>query len=258
MGQMLRTLLDTESIDHRPITIDGWTRQDVTISESATGQQYRFIMPGPTLSDADCRLVIGMLEAMEPFPKIVVASGSLPPGVPNDFYGRIANIVERKGGRLIVDTSGPALPAAVAAGVYLIKPSLSELRLFSHGRLDSEADQEEAAMKIIESKSCQAVVTSLGPAGVLLATAEGCTRIRSPHVPVRSKVGAGDSMVAGISLSLARDLPLSHAVRFGVAAGAAAVMNHGTELCRRKDTEHLYARMIKEDGDPAATPPSVY
>jgi len=245
--QMLRILLDAEELDHRPVTTEGWTRQDVTISEIATGQQYRFIMPGPTLSNADWHLALDMLDALNPFPELVVASGSLPPGVPLGFYGRVAHLVQRKGSLLIVDTSGQALPAAVQVGVHLIKPSLSELKLLSKEPLDHEVDQEKAAMEIIQAKKCQAVVVSLGPVGVLFATPEGCVRMRSPNVPVRSKVGAGDSMVAGITLALARDYALYDAVRFGVAAGAAAVMNPGTELCRREDTESLYDRMAKAD-----------
>jgi len=107
-GQMLRTLLEKEELDHHPIVTEGWTRQDVTISEIATGQQYRFIMPGPCLAEGDCKFVLEMLAAQEPFPDFLVASGSLPPGAPIDFYGRLALLVREKGGHLIVDTSGQA------------------------------------------------------------------------------------------------------------------------------------------------------
>jgi 6-phosphofructokinase 2 len=77
----------------------------------------------------------------------------------------------------------------------------------------------------------------------LLATADGCERLQTPLVPIKSKVGAGDSMVGGIVLSLARGNEISDAVRFGVAAGAAAVMTPGSELCRREDTERLYGQL---------------
>jgi len=246
-GLMLRTLLDAEELDHRPIIIEGWTRQDVTISEIATDQQYRFIMPGPALSQTDWHLALDLFEALDPFPELVVASGSLPPGVPLDFYGRVAHLVQQKGSRLIIDTSGQALSAAIETGVYLIKPSLHELSLLSKRSVNHEAEQENTALRIVHDKGCEAVVVSLGPAGILLATQKGCLRIRSPNVPVCSKVGAGDSMVAGITLALARDYSLQDAARFGVAAGAAAVMNPGTELCRREDTERLYEHMAKAE-----------
>ncbi len=87
---------------------------------------------------------------------------------------------------------------------------------------------------------------SLGAAGAAVVTAEGCEHLRAPAVPIESKVGAGDCTVAGIVLGLTRGLALSDAVRFGVAAGAAAVMTPGTELCRREDTERLYEQMVSE------------
>ena len=77
----------------------------------------------------------------------------------------------------------------------------------------------------------------------MLVTEGQSAYLRTPTVPIRSKVGAGDSMVAGLVLGLARELDLLDAARFGVAAGAAAVMTEGTELCRREDTERLYEKM---------------
>jgi 6-phosphofructokinase 2 len=90
------------------------------------------------------------------------------------------------------------------------------------------------------------IVISLGRGGAHVVTADGSEHLRTPTVPIRSKVGAGDSMVAGIVLGLARELELADAVRFGVAAGAAAVMTEGTELCRREDTERLFDEMREQ------------
>ena len=240
-GNILRALLDAEQIEHEAIAIEGWTRQSVTILENATGQQYRFVMPGPTFTDAEWRYALERVAKMTTLPDLVVASGSLPPGVPEDFYGQLARSVHERGGRFILDSSGPALAAAVHAGVFLIKPSLRELRSFVGDTLAHETDQEKAAIRIVESGGAQNVVVSLGAAGVLFASSAGCERMRSPAVPIRSKVGAGDSMVAGLTLGLARNYSLRDAVRFGIAAGAAAVMNPGTQLCRREDAERLFA-----------------
>ena len=180
---------------------------------------------------------------MTPFPDFIVASGSLPPGMPNDFYGRLAKALRAKEVRLVLDSSGPCLKAALTAGVFLIKPSLRELRALVGSDLTHEGEQEEAAQQIVKSGGAEVVVVSLGAAGVLFATREDCERLRSPTVPVRSKVGAGDSMVAGITLGLARDYTLRDAIRLGVAAGAAAVMNPGTQLCRRQDAERLFQQI---------------
>jgi 6-phosphofructokinase 2 len=243
-GDILRELLDEERIEHRPIAISGWTRQSVMILETATGQQYRFVMPGPTFTEEEWRGALEQIAELEAMPDLFVASGSLPPGVPDDFYGQLARTVRARGSRLILDTSGHALAAAVEAGVFLIKPSLRELRTFAQVELVHEAEQEATVKAIIDSGACEAVVVSHGAAGVLFASRGRCERLRSPTVPVRSKVGAGDSMVAGIVLALARGHSLRDAVRFGIAAGAAAVMNDGTELCRREDAERLLDQVL--------------
>ncbi len=158
-------------------------------------------MPGPTFEEGEWRWALERMANLSPLPGLLVASGSLPPGVPIDFYGQLARIVRERGSRLILDTSGPALAEALRVGVFLIKPSLRELRVLAGGPLAHEAEQEAAARKIVESGEAQVVVVSLGAAGVLCATAAGLRRMRAPTVPVRSKVGAGDSMVAGSLLA---------------------------------------------------------
>ncbi len=177
---------------------------------------------------------------------MIIASGSLPPGVPDDFYYQVATLGRDLGARVIIDTSGPALQAAVGASLFLIKPNLRELALLVGRVLDDEDAVEQAALELVGSGHSTAVVVSLGAAGALLATGDGCERLRAPTVPIRSKVGAGDSMVAGIVAGLVRGLDLREAARFGVAAGAAAVMTPGSELCRREDTERLYRRVHRE------------
>lgn len=236
-------MLDAEALEHEAIKIAGLTRESVTILETATNQQYRFVFLGPTLSQADWQSALACIARMTPFPDFIVASGSLPPGTPNDFYGRLAEALRAKEARLVLDSSGSCLEAALAAGVFLVKPSLRELRALVGSDLTHEGEQEEAARQIVKSGGAEVVVVSLGAAGVLFASREGCERLRSPTVPVRSKVGAGDSMVAGITLGLARDYPLRDAIRLGVAAGAAAVMNPGTQLCRREDVERLFQQI---------------
>lgn len=248
-GEILRTLLDEAGLDHRSVSVEGATRENLNVFERSSGQQYRFVMAGPRLVQGDWERVLETVAGMSPSPQIVVASGSLPPGVPDDFYARLARAVRKQGGRMILDTSGPPLVPAVHEGVFLIKPSLRELRTFAMARIEHERDQMRVAKMIVESGRNEAVVVSLGAAGALLATSEGCERMHAPSVAVRSRIGAGDSMVAGIAVSLARGEPLRKAVRYGVAAGTAAVANAGTELCHRGDVERLFNEM-KTNGEP--------
>jgi 6-phosphofructokinase 2 len=125
-------------------------------------------------------------------------------------------------------------------------------QLAGHTDLEAPIEDEEqlvaAAQEIVEQGRAEAVVVSLGAAGAVLVTDEGATDLRAPTVQIRSKIGAGDSMVAGIVWSLSQGRDLADAVRYGVAAGSAAVMTPGTELCRRRDTETLYKRMADRAG----------
>jgi 6-phosphofructokinase 2 len=242
-GEILRALLDAEGVTHEGIRIAGMTRESVTILETATNQQYRFVFPGPSFSEPEWRAAFDRIREMKPLPDLIVASGSLPPNVPNTFHAQLAQVIREKKGRFVLDSSGSCLRAALAVGVFLVKPSLRELRGLIGKDLTAEREQEAAAMEIVKSGGAEVVVVSLGAAGVLFASRAGCERMRSPAVPVQSKVGAGDSMVAGITLGLARDYSLRDAVRLGIAAGAAAVMSPGTELCRREDAERLFAQV---------------
>jgi 6-phosphofructokinase 2 len=246
-GEKLMDLLNEEAIQHRSQRIHDWTRENFTIYESSTGQQYRFGMPGPTLHEGEWRLCLDEFLGASSRPDYVVASGSLPPGVPEDFYARVAGKARQAGARMILDTSGPPLAMAVEEGVFLIKPNMRELQEIMGQEYESESQQEQWAGELIARKRCEIVVVSLGAGGALAVWEGGSARMRAPTVRIQSKVGAGDSMVGGMVLALSRGYALPDVLRFGMAAGAAAVMTPGTELCRREDTERLY-RQMQETG----------
>lgn len=245
-GEMLKELLEKEAINHRPISIMHWTRENFVALEEATGQQFRFGFPGPRLQHSEWQQCLEVLSSLDPKPAYIVASGSLPSGVPDDFYAQVAHLARELDARMILDASGEALHMAADAGVYLLKPNRRELGALVGRDLKDEDDRKTAAMDIVNSGKSEVVVLSLGSEGALMASADGCVQLSAPPVPVESKVGAGDSMVAGIILGLVRGKSLREAVLFGVAAGTAAVMTPGTELCRREDTERLYAQVTAE------------
>jgi 6-phosphofructokinase 2 len=243
-GQRLKELLDQEGLNHRPLPIEGITRENLVILEESTGQQYRFGMPGPELQMQEWQRSLEELSALRPTPDYLVASGSLPQGIPTDFYARVARIGKNQGAKVIVDATGEILNRALQEGVYLIKPNIREFRELVGKECKYESQIKAEARQMIKSGWCEVLVISLGSAGVLLVSEEITEHIPNPTVPIVSKVGAGDSMVAGLVLSLARGETLRESVKFGVAAGAAAVMTPGTELCRREDVERLYSKIL--------------
>ena len=243
-GERLQELLDQEGLDHRPFPIEGLIRESLVILEASTGRQYRFGMPGPEFQKKEWEQLLDVLSAIEPAPDFLVASGSLPPGVPADFYAQAARVGKNRGAKTIIDVSGQALEEALKEGVYLIKPNVREFRELVGEEIKEKSQIEAEAQKMVKSGRCEVLVISLGSAGALMVSENVAQHILPPTVPIVSKVGAGDSMVAGMVLSLARGKPLRESVLFGVATGAAAVMTPGTELCRREDAERLFAQMI--------------
>ena len=242
-GKTFTQLLTDELVESIVTETKENTRENLVVLETASNQQYRFGMPGPTISEPEWQACLKSIEKIKDV-EYIVASGSLPPGIPTDIFARIAFIARKKKARLIVDTSGEALKQAVQAGVYLIKPNLGELSsLLGKEELNIEL-VDDAAREVIGKGNCEVVVVSMGPAGAMLVTKELALQIMPPAVKRKSTVGAGDSMVAGIALSLTRNKSLTEAVQYGVACGTAATMNHGTELCRKEDAEHLYKLII--------------
>lgn len=244
-GQMIRKLLRREGIEDRTVDIEKLSRESFTIVESSTARQYRFVLPGPEIRKGEWQQCLDLLGLLTPKPAYIVASGSLPPGVPEDFYARVGETAQRMGARLILDTSGEPLRAAMdRERVFVAKPNLREFEELVGRPLRDPSDQEEACRELVGRGCCRNLVLTLGEKGSLLTTSEGHQHRSLPlDVPFQSAVGAGDSFVAGLTLALARGRPVEEAYLFGVAAGTAAVMTPGTELCRRDDTEGIFAKL---------------
>ncbi len=242
-GLILEQLLGAEGIKQQRVPIEEWTRENLIVSEKATGQQFRFGMPGPSVQPEEWRSVLAFLEETTPAPGYIVASGSIPPGVPEDAYAQIARLAKKRGSRFILDTSGKALKAAIKSPFYLLKPNIAELAFLEGAPIEDEEHLESAAQKLIKNGCCEFVVVSLGAGGAYLSSKNACIRITAPTVPIQSKVGAGDSMVAGLTLALAKGNSIEDSAMFGVAAGSAAVMTPGTQLCRSADTDRLFEQI---------------
>lgn len=238
-GKLLLELLEKDSIQTIAIQIRGNTRESIVVTETSTNNEYKFILPGPSLDEKELdeiKFVIGNLQGAS----FLICSGSLPQNVPDDFLADIAAIANKKGIKFIVDTSGPPLKKALMQGVFLIKPNMSELN-FLNGTKYLEADEIEAAAdKIILAGHCQVIVISMGPLGAIIATKNFKKKFPAPMVKKQSTVGAGDSMLAGMVWMLEQNKSLEDAVRFGVACGTAATINNGTQLFKKEDAYRFY------------------
>jgi 6-phosphofructokinase 2 len=245
-GQLLRNLLDQEGVASRVFATVEETRENFYVTEISTGRPYRFILPGPQFRESEWQECLRLLAAIDPFPRFVVASGSLPGGVPDDFYARVARIAKQRGAMMILDTSGRALAAAVAEGVDLIKPNLREMRELAGSEPSDAAEWEAAAKSVVQGGKVAVIALTLGHLGAVLVTRDQVLRAQPLPITPLSAVGAGDSFLGALVWRLASGADLQESFRQAVAAGAAALLNPGTELCRPQDVERLAAEVILE------------
>ena len=245
-GDKLDSLLDSYGIEEHRIRIGKETRVNLLVTERATGNQYRFGMPGDELTEDEIHQCLDEVRRLPAGIEYLVASGSIPPNAPDDLYARISQIAQEKKIKFILDTSGKAFEKAAETGLFLIKPNLREMSQIAGKEQISGLEQEAIAGNIIREGKAEVVILSLGPRGAMMVTRERTEYVVPPTVKPTSTVGAGDSMVAGIVLSLTRGEDLSTALKWGVSAGTAATMTSGSELCRREDVERIFKWLGKK------------
>lgn len=236
-GALLDDLLDGSAIERHKIATKAPVRMAFMVYEEESGLEYRFVPIGSEIDTGELQLAFEAVERSRA--DYVVASGSLPNGAPDDTYRKMADLVTRRGGRFVLDANGPALAGALASGnVFLLKPSLGELESIAGHSLDL-AMAGRFALDLVNKGAARQIVVTMGRDGALLA-GDGIVRHLPAHpVEVRSAVGAGDSFLGAMIWSLAGGETMDRAFRVGLAAGTAAVLTPGTELCRRQDVETL-------------------
>jgi 6-phosphofructokinase 2 len=239
LGQLLQRLLEKEGVRAQALGIAEETRESFTVLERSSGREYRFVLAGPRLERLEWQACLDRAASLAARDGYCVASGSLPSGVPEDFYARLARAVRERGSRMVLDTSGPPLAAALEEGVYLAKPNLRELRELTGEALEAEGDWAAAARRLVESGRAEVLALSLGHRGALLAAHDATLRAPALKVEIASTVGAGDSFLAAMVWRLACGATLEEAFRYGIAGGTAALLSPGTSLAGKADIERL-------------------
>ncbi|MBN3752227.1 1-phosphofructokinase family hexose kinase [Paraburkholderia sp. Tr-20389] len=243
-GRMLTEMLDSEKLRTRCIDIEGETRENFSVIETSTRREFRFVLPGPTLTPAEWRDCLRSVSAQVGSARFLVLSGSLPPGAPPDAYAQIAHAatVARPNIRVAVDASGPTLAAALDGGhVDIVKPSLNELRELTALPLNDVGEQIQAARMLIAERKARMVALTLAEQGAVLTTHDETWFMPALKTEVRSAIGAGDSFLAGLIWSLDHGAVASEALAYATAAAAATMKQTGTRLCDAQDVARVYA-----------------
>ncbi len=242
-GERHQQLMHGEGVPCHIVPIAEETRESFTAHETSSGNDFRFVLPGPHVSAAEYEACFDFVAQHLPT-KFLIISGGLAPGVPDNFYARLTELATQRGVRVVLDANGPALTQALKVGVYLFKPSLRELRDLIGQDLPDQDSQIAAARQLIQSGQTEVVAISLGAHGALVVHADQVWRAHAVEVNVQTTVGAGDSFVAGMVWALARSESLVKAFQYGMAAGAAALLAPGTSLSQAADVHQLLPRVV--------------
>ncbi len=237
-GGVMDSLLDHHQIDRRRIDISGHTRISLNVHEQESGLEYRFVPEGPEVSTAEIQACIDAVDCIKC--DYLVISGSLPRGAPIDLYAILAAAAAKRGARVVLDTSGPALGAVLKGGdIFLVKPSRGEMEKLVGRPLPTISDIENAARTLIKAGQYQNVAVTMGHEGALLVHKDGAFGLPALPVKASSAVGAGDSFVGGMVFALASGSSIEEAFRLGLAAATATVLSPGTDLCQKSDVDRL-------------------
>ncbi|AII58299.1 1-phosphofructokinase [Dehalococcoides mccartyi] len=241
-GREIETLLAKQGLKYRFTPISQPTRSCFIIYDTKTRRQTNLNAPGPRITPSELKLFHEDLQRESASSNLIVMSGSVPPGIPSNVYFTLIKSAHKLGKQTILDATGKYLRAGLKAKPCLVKPNIREAEELLGRKLETEAEIILGAKEIVQMGAGIAVI-SMGKKGLIASDGKQVIKASSPYVRVKSAVGAGDSTVAGLAISLCRGYSLEEACRLGVAMGTAAVMTPGTELCHREDVQYWLPRI---------------
>jgi 6-phosphofructokinase 2 len=241
-GETLKHLLQQQAVPFDFTPIKGEIRSNFIIADLATYHQTRIDAPGPHIMRHELQKLVQKVKHISPKPDFLVFAGSVPPAVPADIYRQLIEAAKNNGIKTVLDSDNKWLKEGIKAKPNVIKPNVHEAEELLGKHLRSEAAIVKA-LKLLVDRGIEVAVISRGKDGLIAANGEMVLKAIPPQVEVRSTVGAGDSTIAGLVLKLNEGLGIDEACRWAVAAGTAATLAPGTELCRREDVERLLSKV---------------
>ena len=249
-GKMLKHILEREAFSCQCIDISDETRQSLAVTEKASGKLFHLVFPGPELQESEWQQCLDTLETLQPTPDYLVLSGSLPGGVPDNFYGTLARSAVDRGTRVILDTSGKALSSSAGKGIYLAKLNFGEFSELGYSGSGEYSEILEAMGKMVDEGLADNLIVTLDADGALLASsAAEKLHARPPKTQVVSHVGAGDSFVSVLLYQLDSGKTMARAFPYGVAAAAAKVSTPGNQLMDLEKVKPIVKKVTTQEFD---------
>jgi 1-phosphofructokinase family hexose kinase len=241
-GELLQNGLKNLGIGTDFVWVPGETRTNISIVTQSHDHYIKVNEKGPLVDAAKQQELLDKIDSLAKRGEWWVLAGSMPPGVADDFYARVVNVLNKHDAQAILDTTGESLRIGCGEKPFLVKPNAEEAHALT-GLPMTTPTEIAAGAEEIRKMGAQNVVVSMGKAGALLRTAEGSWLTHSPKIQERNPIGAGDSMVGGLVWALSQGIPLKEALGWGVASGAATASLDGTEVGSRPLIEELFGQV---------------
>ncbi|KEO50803.1 1-phosphofructokinase family hexose kinase [Thioclava pacifica] len=245
MGDRLLALLAAEGVPVEACRVAGETGYSLAVTDGASGEQFRFTLPGGRVSESEAAMILERISEVVPKNGFVVLSGGAAKGLPEDFAQKVQAVVSQNNARLIVDTSKAPLLHLISsptAPLDVLRLDRSEMEKALGCSMRSVADNLAFCEGLVERGVARIVISGHGAQGSAMVANGEKFFCHAPQVPVRSKIGAGDALVGAFTFSLAQGKAPEEALRWGVAAAAATVGTEGTALLDRSGAEALFAQ----------------
>jgi 6-phosphofructokinase 2 len=247
LGELLVKQLRKRDIDPIRYETNGHTRQSLSIFEETSGKQLRLVLPGPIWTERQIKRLLESIMVHVEENAWVVASGSLPPGVSDDFFIHLNTALERKNATMVLDTSEEALMTSVKSVVRpyaVLRMDRLEAEFLAGQTFPTPTEMVDFAQKMVHDNIADVVVLARGADGSVFASKTERFHVQPPESIIRSAVGAGDSLVGALTLALSQSRPLEEAGLLAAAAASSAVQTGASDLCIKSVTEDIMKRSI--------------
>ena len=240
-GEFISEKLQDYGIKQDFVQVAGETRSCLAII-TESGAQTEILEPGPTVTQEEQEAFLAKYQELLSKATVVAASGSMPKGLPGDFYGQLINLARKAGKPFLLDTSGEALIQGIKAQPYFVKPNNDEIKVLVGAELRSDEDIVHVLQKFMED-GIKLPVISLGAQGSMAGYNQHVYKITVPEIQCKNPVGSGDSFVAGIAVGIERGMAIEDVLSLGAACGTANAMEDESGFVRKEVVEELFPQI---------------
>jgi 1-phosphofructokinase len=229
-GKTLKGFLEQSGMNFSFLEIDGDTRTNIKLVDVSENKTTEINENGFSVSPQSLDQYKEMFKAQLENVSLAVLAGSLPPGVPADFYAECIEIAKSKGVLTILDADGEPLKEGIKAVPYAVKPNIHELEAITGRRLQSKNEVLAAAKELLAAR-IEIVIVSMGADGAIVADKNEAFAVESWDADIKSTVGAGDSMVGSLAYAILSGKSLYDIAKITTAAGTVTASKEGTQIC---------------------------